>query len=320
MPTSVLAVPMHNATAADFRTWGKAVSDAFAAVGLVKVPDAGTIDWAAAHVMPTNPGALGSVIGFEIWRFQDALQPTHPVFIKVEYGAIHSATFPGIWVTVGRGTDGAGNISGVLAPRRATEASTNSGGAAAPTSIEPIYVSSDGSSLVLSARIGAGSTAVRMPAFVIDRSRDHAGVPTATGGVVLTEGAGLITGTLTSSSSTYCAQMHAWTYAGDSTMGDVPAVLPDQVNGAVVSASTSLASGDKAPVFPFVVVVPNHAPWQVLAAVAVVASDAANGPFTANVLGRVRTYRSIPVGEAHNRWMTGKNSLGYSGLCILWEE
>lgn len=320
MPTSVLAVPMHNATAADFRTWGKAVSDAFAAVGLVKVPDTGTIDWATTPGPgATTPGGTGIVAGFEIWRFQDALQPTHPVFIKVEYGSIHHATFPGMWVTIGRGTDGAGNIAGVLAPRRAAEGSTGTSGVA-PTSIEPIYVSSDGSSLAFSARIGAGSTAVRMPAFVIERSRDHAGVATATGGVVLTEGAGMITAALTSSSSTYCAQMHAWTYAGDSTMGDVPAVLPDQVNGAPVSASTSLAAGDKAPVFPFVVVVPNHAPWQVLAAVAVVASDAANGPFTANVLGRVRTYRSIPVGEAHNRWMTGKSSLGYSGLCILWEQ
>ena len=103
-------------------------------------------------------------------------------------------------------------------------------------------------------------------------------------------------------------------------MGDVPAVCPSSVNGSAVTASTSLAVGDKAPVFPLVVTVPNHEPWQVLAAVTVMAGDAANGPFTANVLGRIRNYRSIPVGDAHCRWMSGNGVLGYTGLCILWEE
>ena len=103
-------------------------------------------------------------------------------------------------------------------------------------------------------------------------------------------------------------------------MGDVPAVCPSSVNGSAVTASTSLAVGDKAPVFPLVVTVPNHEPWQVLAAVTVLAGDAANGPFTANVLGRIRNYRSIPVGDAHCRWMSGISALGYTGLCILWEE
>ena len=103
-------------------------------------------------------------------------------------------------------------------------------------------------------------------------------------------------------------------------MGDVPAVCPSSVNGSAVTASTSLAVGDKAPVFPLVVTVPNHEPWQVLAAVTVMAGDAANGPFTANVLGRIRNYRSIPVSDAHCRWMSGNGSLGRTGLCILWEE
>ena len=103
-------------------------------------------------------------------------------------------------------------------------------------------------------------------------------------------------------------------------MGDVPAVCPSSVNGSPVTQSTSLAVGDKAPVFPLVVTVPNREPWQVLAAVTVLAGDAANGPFTANVLGRIRNYRSIPVGDAHCRWMSGTSALGYTGLCILWEE
>lgn len=130
---------------------------------------------------------------------------------------------------------------------------------------------------------------------MIDRSRDSAGNPTAAGGVILTEGSGVITATV-SASGTVDAQMHAWTYRGESVMSSVPAVVPTMINGAALTDSTTLANGDRGLVFPYVAVVPGHDPWQILGACAVVAADAANGPFTANFLGRVRTFRSIPIG------------------------
>ena len=155
--------------------------------------------------------------------------------------------------------------------------------------------------------------------IIVDRSRDITGTPTAVGGVVLTEGSasgGVASGGLSS------ADMHAWSFSGEYAMGSVPAVAPAYVNStSPVSSYTSLASGDRAPVFPYIAVLPNHDPWQVMAAVGIMAGDAANGPFTAKVLGSVRGYRSIPVQDAHCRWMTvGQQSSGYTGLCILWPE
>ena len=320
MATSVQSSTWTNAGDASFRAWGSAVSAGLAAVGLVKVADAGTVDWATAV-----RGATVTSWGFEIWRFDDALQATHPVVIKVEYGASNSSSIadsvPQLWVTIGKGSDGAGGIVDILAPRRACQPATASASPHANlVSIEPIFVSSDGSSVAVSPRVSeiTAGAQVHAPAFVIDRSRDSAGTPTSAGGVILTEGTGQIVTSV--STTTASAQMHAWTYAGDSWMGDIPAVCPSHINGSAVNSSTSLAVGDKAPVFPMVVTVPNHEPWQVLAAVTVLAGDAANGPFTANVLGRIRNYRSIPVGAAHNRWMSGQYALGYTGLCILWEE
>ena len=320
MATSVQSSTWTNADDAGFRAWGAAISAGLAAVGLVKVPVTGAVDWATA-VRGATASTAGVSWAFEVWRFDDAIQATHPVFIKIEYGGsnwpIVADSAPAIWVTVSRGVDASGAPTGILAPHRACQ--PYAGNESPPTSrnsIEPIFVSSDGSSICVSPRVSTSGSA-HVPAFVVDRSRDNTGTPTSAGGVILTEGSGSLGASNTSS---WPAQMHAWTYAGDSWMGDVPVVCPSSVNGSRVTASTSLAVGDKAPVFPLVVTVPNHEPWQVLAAVTVLAGDAANGPFTANVLGRIRNYRSIPVGDAHCRWMSGTSALGYTGLCILWEE
>lgn len=316
MPTAVMTSTWHNTTDADFRQWGKAISDGIAAVGLIKVADTGTVNWATV----VKPASNNSAAGFEIWRFNDPLQDTAPVFIKLEYGCQQHLLIPGTWVTVGRGSDGAGNVTGVLAPRRQTQANTaGTTLTASALLIEPIYISSDGSSLCVVPRTSAAANASRVGVVIVDRSRDSAGAPTATGGVVLTEGAasgGMSTG------GTESADMHTWSYSGEYAMGQVPAVAPAFVNSTSgISASTSLASGDKAPVFPYITVLPNHAPWQVLAAMGIMAGDAANGPFTASTLGTVRDYRSIPVGDAHCRWMTvGRSSSGHTGLCILWPE
>lgn len=318
MPTAVMTSTWSNATNAQFREWGKAISDGIAAVGLTKVTATGTVDWATAATV----SAANAVGGWEIWAFNDALAATHPLLVKIEYGAT-SAGMPGIWVTLAKTASADGTLGSILAPRRA--AAPNGGFSFTPSegaNIEPIYISSDGSSLcvaVRSATTGTTSVGMHAPAFVIDRSRDSAGAPTAAGGVILTEGSG--DASALSSAGNAPASMHAWTYSGDYTMGDVPAVSPMYVNSSgIIGPTTSLANGDKAPVFPFIVCVPNHAPWQVLAAVAVMAGDAANGPFTANVLGAVRDYRSILVGRAHSRWMASSNGAGQTGLCILWED
>lgn len=311
MPTAVMTSTWNNTTDADFRQWGKAISDGIAAVGLIKIADTGTVNWATV----AKPSTANSGTAWEIWRLNDALQATHPLFIKIEYGALF-LTAPGIWITLGRGSNGAGAITGILAPRRlATYEGTPATAGDPNNTIEPIYISSDGSSLAIVARVSSSATTSHNPAVIIDRSRDASGTATASGGVILTEGGGAINLTTPAPAS-----MHSWTYNGDFTMGDVSACAPANVNSSTpITGITSLAIADKAPVFPYIAVVPNHDPWQVLAAVGVMAGDAANGPFTANVLGQVRTYRSIPVSNAHNRWMAG-NAAGYTGLCILWPE
>lgn len=89
-----------------FRTWASEVSNSWASVGLVQTSDTGQINLATA----TRPGT-GGTAGYQIWRFDDTLQATQPIFIRVQYGtATAGAGIPRMQVIVGTGTDGAGNL------------------------------------------------------------------------------------------------------------------------------------------------------------------------------------------------------------------
>lgn len=101
-------------TDAEFREWAQAVHDALVAVGMTQTADTGQINLATV----AKPTGTGTYMGYEVFRFSDALQATKPVYIRVEYGSAQgSATRPGVAVTVGTGTNGAGTITGQAGSR-----------------------------------------------------------------------------------------------------------------------------------------------------------------------------------------------------------
>lgn len=162
-------------TDAGFRAWGLALSTALKAL-FVKVTQTGEINWATVSKPATN----GASAGFEVYRFNDSLQSTVPIFFKVEYGAYAATTTrPSIWMTVGKGADGSGNITSELFARSVIAGGNNSWTATPKNS----YLGSgDGSLLVLSmwpsdtaSQAGAGQV------FALERSRDDSGNPTGAG-------------------------------------------------------------------------------------------------------------------------------------------
>jgi hypothetical protein len=103
-----------NDTAAHFRAWATVISGAFSSGGMIQTSDTGQINLTTVAA----PGAINTAMGYEIWRFADTLQATKPVFIKIEYGSGGtSASNPGIWLTIGTASDGAGNITGTIKAR-----------------------------------------------------------------------------------------------------------------------------------------------------------------------------------------------------------
>ncbi len=118
MTTSAPTLTLNNTTDAFFRAWGSGISAALAAIGLVQTADTGQINWSTV----TRPLADLTAQGYEIWRFNDALQSTRPIFIKIEYGAgaaTGTAVSAALWITVGTSSNGAGTITGpAIAARR----------------------------------------------------------------------------------------------------------------------------------------------------------------------------------------------------------
>lgn len=103
----------YHGTNESFRIWGKAISDRLSSM-LVKTTDTGQIDWTTV-----NKPSQGVTAGYEVYRFDDALQATAPIFIRIDYGSSSASggTTPMLSYTIADGTDGAGKmIGGAVSP------------------------------------------------------------------------------------------------------------------------------------------------------------------------------------------------------------
>ena len=80
---------------------------------------------ARAQAVNNKPTAANQSLGYEIWRMNGALQNTAPAFLKIEYGSSVYAQYPGLWLSCGSATDGAGNLTGTVSERRQLRANGN---------------------------------------------------------------------------------------------------------------------------------------------------------------------------------------------------
>ena len=166
-------LPAFFSSNADFQAWVAGIHAQLSAVGLVQTADTGQINPATV----ATPGAGSTMQGYEIWRLNDALQSTAPVFIKVEYGSGGLATTPGFNFTVGTGSNGAGTLTGQLGVRRNL---FQSAGKSAGVTL-PSYCTGDGSGVALLTSYDPGSTSSFSMLIDIERTRDGAGSGTADG-------------------------------------------------------------------------------------------------------------------------------------------
>jgi hypothetical protein len=169
MSKSVFWAQSNNTSDANFRLWGKGLSDAMTAVGFTKTADTGQIDWTTV----AKPAGASTFQGYEIRAFTDDLQASNPVVVKIEFGSgAGSATYPGLQITVGRASDGAGTLVGEVT--NAAPAYKGSQG----TGSQPCFVS--GSTDRIEAVLYGDSTAYAF-AFWIERVKDDTGAATELG-------------------------------------------------------------------------------------------------------------------------------------------
>lgn len=121
MATSTVSKVSDNSTDANFIAWSKAISDAFIAFGWTRTADTGQINWGTV----TRPVSGNVAQGYEVFAFNDTLQATAPYFLKIEYGSGGAVNNPGLWLTLGTGTNGAGSLSGTVTARLQVAAPSN---------------------------------------------------------------------------------------------------------------------------------------------------------------------------------------------------
>lgn len=125
-----------------------------------------------------------TAVGYLMFRMNDDLQSTAPVFAKIEIGCSGSSytTSLGIWVTVGTATDGAGVLSGIVSTRAAINV-----GSSASTGTATNYSNGTSSRIVIDlieSWVDATSSYGRM-IISIERSHDTTGADTVDGVLIL---------------------------------------------------------------------------------------------------------------------------------------
>jgi hypothetical protein len=98
-----------NSTLANYLAWAKGIADALKTLpGLAQSADTGQINWASVAAVP----GVNAYSGYEIYRLNDSLDATAPVFIKIEYGTGASVNQPALRISVSTATNGAGTLTG----------------------------------------------------------------------------------------------------------------------------------------------------------------------------------------------------------------
>lgn len=115
-------------TDAKFQAWVQAIEAAFLASGfLVVAADTGQINPATV----TKPTVVSTYAGFRIYKANDSLQATKPLYVKMEYGVSIGVNRPICRVTIATATNGAGTLTGVISSASTLQGTGSDGSGAA---------------------------------------------------------------------------------------------------------------------------------------------------------------------------------------------
>ena len=292
MATATVNLTPVQTTDAQFRAWGSGVSAQFIAMGLVAAADTGQINWTTV----TTPAGANASQGYEILKFNDSLQATDPIFIKVEYGSGSAAATPAIFFTFGTGSNGTGTLTGPISARYQLV-----GGSYATNSLT-CYISGSSNRIQMALFLqGTGASASINFFFSIERTKDASGADTNLGLLIVFK---------TSSSQ---INQTFW----NRTTG-TPASGSESSWGAMSNSSATAKSGTQVAVFPLFL---NNAgifanpPLGVLCYVN--ADIVAFGALTFTIYGASHTY--MPLGSSMSMSGMLARTTGSGTPMMRWE-
>lgn len=163
MTTQIFASTLDPNTLATFKSTGQNICAALDAV-MVRVTTTGDIDWNTVAA----PTSIGQYRGFQVYRVNDSLHSTHPLYLKIEFGTSGLSTNSyGLKVTIAKAVDAAGAMTSILFGP--TEISTSTF-YATPTNSYATNGASSGLGLaIVPSSTNGGSV------FLLERARDSVG-------------------------------------------------------------------------------------------------------------------------------------------------
>jgi hypothetical protein len=178
MATQSYSTAISHSNTTNFRVWGLELSNALEAVGLIKTTDTGQINWASA-----NKPAINASAGYEIRILNDSLHASAPIYVKIEYGTGSVSTYPVLWFTVGTGSNGSGTITDIFFTR-AVQYNGNYIALDSTVAAKQTYISMVDGFFGLLFKAENCATLYPVAGFIIHRTQDSSGTPTAEGVVI----------------------------------------------------------------------------------------------------------------------------------------
>ncbi len=316
-----------NADTASVRRWIGAWLQGMLDAGFVQTADTGQVD---PETVEIDTG-----VQYAVFRFDDDLQATAPIFFKVGFET-SSSSRKALSLSVGKSTNGAGTLAGVLYPEAeiGNISSNSSGGGVAQGLWEHLAASGDGWVVFnpfIREETSVGSTNKLYSGFIIERARGNNGELRSDALMVAHPSASNVTGTVSlASMSGMTISVSAIAYdTGFANAGVPPVIAPYSLNGGVLGSGGSLAAGSIGPVYPWDLVAPGLAPWRSCVIVSIPGGDLPGGVFETNLCGQVADFYPVaPNAAGQGRWgiaiapnaATSVTASVSFGVGIRWED
>lgn len=289
MANSIFGLSFIMSSDTEFRDFGSALSAQLGAM-LTRVVTSSDIDWLTV----TRPASGAYAATFEVYRFDDAAQATHPLFFKFEYGQDSNRVY--LRLTIAKACDAAGVLSGVILP--ATVIVQNG---TAVSGIQNCYIS-NGSGSSLSLAFYPTATGSFGGGLIIERAY-------ASNGSI--DGSALWVAFKVASTATTEWNQRMIDYStGTLNSVNVTGMFPTPV---ALTSGASLANGTVTPYFPAACLTPSGKYWIPRAALGGALVDCAAGSVINSLLDG---FNYIGVGNLGGK--SDQRGTGFSGMLMRW--
>lgn len=190
MSVQALSVLWQARTGTEHYNWVKAISDALDTLGVGLTTDTGQISLAGTTLTLPSGSVSGNTVTQTGYQIRKLIRSGLPdVWLRIYYGAFQTTTDttrvnsrPYLAITIGAGSDGAGNLSAPTVALTNAPKNTQQSSQTSFTTPIPIYLSSDGQTYLTVAINPAVLQTSSLGTFIFERTLDvTTGNPTSDG-------------------------------------------------------------------------------------------------------------------------------------------